>query len=365
MVVLICRRACPSFLKRHREKRRAGPSAKFRKTSSKMASPNEKKNEPSASAVQNFLLYSLSLPERALRSTAGVAAGTIRESAALLLPRAFQNSKTYSIMVRQMLDFLAEDLGGVARVEGNEKDSTPPPVENFVARKAIGNFIDLAGIATLHLSPIMILAIIGDVAYGSKTYLKELSDELKQEGIIDENSSIGSVDDLLGAVSDASKATAGAFDTPPLSVDGLRETISQTRQAVMAIDPTKVFPKNEVERLWNDLHKIAEKEGVNPFAVSSAMTLYSLDRVATINRGALSTVRVAGNLFDRHILTHYGEAINEIRDRGLYTTLAKTSKPYIDALWQNFVNEKETITEELLTGRLFAKAWGVIRGKKS
>lgn len=329
-----------------------------------MSSPKDKAKEPSASAVQNFLLYSLTLPERALRGTASVAAGTVRESAALLLPRAFQNSKTYSVMVRQMLDFLAEDVGGVKRSEESEEDGAPPPVENFVARKAVGNFIDLAGIATLHLSPIMILAIIGDVAYGSKAYLKELSDELKEEGIIDENSTIGNVDDLLGAVSDASKATAGAFDTPPLSVDGLRETINQTRQAVTSIDPTKVFPKSEVEKLWTDLHEIAKREGVNPFAVSSAMTLYSLERVATVGRGALSTVRVAGNLFDRHILTHYGEAINEIRDRGLYSTLASTSKPYIDALWQNFVSEKETITEELFTGRLFTKAWDMLRGKK-
>ena len=328
-----------------------------------MSLPEEKKNEPSVSTVRNFLLYSLSLPERALRSTAGVAAGTVRESAALLLPRAFQNSKTYSVMVRQMLDFLAEDVGGVARAEGKD-DGSPPPVENFVARKAVGNFIDMAGIATLHLSPIMILAILGDVAHGSKTYLKELADELKQEGIIDETSSIGSVDDLLQAVSEASKTTAGAFDTPPLSIDGLRETITQTRKAVMSIDPTKAFPQNEIDRLWNDLYGIAKTEGVNPFAVSSAMTLYSLDRVATVGRGALSTVRVTGNLFDRHILTHYSDALDEIRHRGLYATLAETSKPYIDALWQNFTSEKGTITEELLTGRLFAKALGLVRGIK-
>ena len=50
-----------------------------------MSLPEEKKNEPSVSTVRNFLLYSLSLPERALRSTAGVAAGTVRESAALEL----------------------------------------------------------------------------------------------------------------------------------------------------------------------------------------------------------------------------------------------------------------------------------------
>ena len=329
-----------------------------------MSSSEKNENEPNVSTVRNFLLYSLSLPERALRGTAGLAAGTVRESAALLLPRAFQNSKTYSVMVRQMLDFLAEDIGGVERPKEEEgKENAPPPVENFVARKAVGNFIDLAGMATLHLSPIMILAILGDVAYGSKSYLRELAEELKQEGIIHEDSTIGSVDDLLGAVSAASKTTAGAFDTPPLSVDGLRDTIEQTRQAVMSINPAKAFPKGELERLWKDLHEIAQREGVNPFAISSAVTLYTLNRVTAVSRGALSTVRVAGNLFDRHILTHYEEAIREIRDRGLYASLAETSRPYIDALWQNFSGDKGTVTEELLTGRLFSKVWGVFRKK--
>ena len=319
---------------------------------------NSPEKDPGYAKVRDFMLFSLSLPERALRGTSGVVGGALRESAALLVPQAFQNSKTYSVMIRQMLDFMAEDIGGVER---NEKAGGPPPVENFVARKTVGNFIDLAGWATMHLSPLMILAVVSDVAYGSQAYLRDLADELKKEGVIDQSSTIDHVDDLLEAVATMSKTTASVFDTPPLSVDGLRETIEQTRQAATSLDPTTVIPLAEVKRLWDDIHEIAAREGVNPLAISSAMTLYSLDKIGTLGRGALSTVKVAGTLFDRHVLRHYADALAAIRVAGFYATVAQTSKPYTEALWRNFSSEKTTITEDLLNGKLLGAAWTTAR----
>src|SRR6187401_1107380 len=75
------------------------------------------------------LLYWLSVPERAVRSGAGLVSGALRESASLLVPQSFQSSRTYTVMVRQMLDFLAEDVGGVER---KSAASAQPGVENFV-----------------------------------------------------------------------------------------------------------------------------------------------------------------------------------------------------------------------------------------
>src|SRR5687768_5794605 len=87
-------------------------------------------SDPGYQSVKKYLLYSLSLPERALRCGAGLVAGAVRESSALLVPQAFQNSRTYSVMVRQMLDFLAHDVGGVARPTTAD---APAKVENYVA----------------------------------------------------------------------------------------------------------------------------------------------------------------------------------------------------------------------------------------
>jgi len=254
---------------------------------------------------------------------------------------------------------MVEDIGGV---EGNGDPDAPAKVENFVARKTVGNFVDMAGLATFHLSPLMLLAVVSDVAYGSQAYLQELADELKEQGVIAEDSTIDRVDDLLEAVAQTAETTATAFDTPPLSVDGLKQTIDETREAVASVDPASVIPQAEVQRMWTEIHETAVSEGVNPFAISSAMTLYSLDKVATVGRGALSTVKAAGTLFDRHVIDHYGNALGDIREKGLYASLQQTAEPYIDAVWTNFSSDKDTITEDMLTGRLISKAWGKVRG---
>ncbi len=319
--------------------------------------PSDEK-DPGYVRVRDFLLFGISLPERSLRSATGVVSGALRESAALLVPQAFQSSKTYNVMIEQMLDFLAEDVGGV---EQSDDPDSSPKVENYVARKAVGNFVDMAGLATFHLSPLMLLAIVSDVAYGSRAYLKEVADDLKRQGVIAEDSTIDRVDDLLDAVAGAAKTTAAAFDTPPLSVDGLKQTIDQTRQAVTSIDPAGVIPQAEVKRLWEEIHETATSEGVNPFAVSSAITLYSLEKIGAVGRGALSTVKAAGTLFDRHVIDHYIDGLSEIREKGLYASLDETAKPYIEAVWMNFSTDKTTITEDLLSGRLVGRAWGAAR----
>ncbi len=315
--------------------------------------------DPGYAAIAKYLCYTLSLPERALRSTTAVVAGAARESAALLVPQAFQNSQSYSVMIRQMLDFLAEDVGGTARPSTGE--ASAGQVENFVARKAVGNFIDLANLATFHISPALLLAVVSDLAYGSQAYLDELAEQLKQEGVIDSHSTIHHVDDLLDAVAKASSTTANAFNTPPLSVDGLRDTINQTRESLRSIDPTTVIPQAELGRLWNEIREIAQREHVSPLAVSGAMTLFALTRMQTVALGALSGVRVAGQLFDRHVIEHYELALAEIRSRGLYAMLRESSAPYIEAVWQNFSTDKATITEGLLTGQLLGNSWAAVR----
>ena len=98
--------------------------------------------------------------------------------------------------------------------------------------------------------------------------LQELAEDLQKQGVIDESSTVHNVDDLLEAVAGAAKTTATAFDTPPLSVEGLRQTVEQTRAAVRAIDPQSHAP-SEIRRLWNDIHSVAADQGVNPFAIST------------------------------------------------------------------------------------------------
>ena len=316
-----------------------------------------KADTPTRTALEH-LSYALSLPERAVRSGSGLVGGLARESAELLVPQSFKNSRTYGTMVRQMLDFMVHDVGGVPQ---GEVPSSTSEIDNYVARKAVGNFLDMASLATLHLSPLFILAAVSDVAHGSQAYLKELADELKAQGVIDKQSHIDHVNDLLGAVSHATATTGQAFDTPPLSIEALRQTLAETRAAIAAGGQQQVPSEAEVDRLWGQMREIADREQVDLLAVGGAATMQSLGPLASVSRGALSTARVAGKLFDRHIVEHYSQALSDIQRKGLYCSVSESCEPYLAAVWDNFHTSRSTITEDVLSGKLIGDSWRAVR----
>ncbi len=314
--------------------------------------------EPAFDQVYRYLMFGASLPERAVRSTAAMLSGAIHESASLLVPQAFKDSKTYDSFVQQMLDMLAKDIGGVKKETTADDD---PVIENYVAKKTVSTFVDFAGMATLHVSPLTVLAIVSDVAYGSKFYLNQLTDELKREGIISKDSVIGSTAELLDAVSIATGDSADILDTPPLSVDGLRETIDKTTENLSKIDPTLLIPQSEIAKMWEDMQAMAAREEVNLFEVSSAMTLYALGHVSTVSKGALTTIRVTGGVLEEHLIDHYREGLDEIMNRGIYVMLSDSCRPYVDAVWYNFSSDRPTVTEDIFSGKMAGRVWQGMR----
>jgi hypothetical protein len=274
------------------------------------------------------------------------------------VPQALQDSQTYRLMVQQTLDFLVQDVGGVAKQSAASR--AEPPIEQFVARKTVGNFVEMAGLATLHLSPLLVMAVVSDVAYGSKAYLSELAEELRKSGVIDEHSTINSTNDLLEAIGSTARVASSAFNAPPLSIDGLRETVEQTVNAARRIDVVDALPQNEIARMWQEMHELAAAEHVSLLEISSAITLHALSKVAKVGRGALSAVRIASQLVDRQVLNHYRTALADIHQRGYYATLAEISGPYIEGVWLNFSTDRATITEEVCSGRLLAKGAGAV-----
>ncbi len=318
--------------------------------------------EPDCRSVYDYLLYGLSIPERTLRSSSAMIGGAIRETTELVVPQAFKTSRSYTVFIGQMLDFLARDVGGVQRPSDQQADDKTKQMESFVARKAVGNFLELAGLAAVHVSPLVVLAVFSDVAYGSKTYLNELNEELKREGIVDESTTITNSAELLDAVGKVSETTSEAFNMPPLSVEGIKETIEQTKAAVQKIDPSKMIPQHEIDRLWLDMHQMAKKENLNLFQMSSAMTLYTLNRMATVGKTALSTVRVAGNMIDQHIMDYYRKSLDEFAEQGFYKTVSRVSEPHLSAVWNNFSFERHTITEDVVSGKMAGRVWDGLRG---
>ncbi|MFN9042217.1 MAG: hypothetical protein ACK5YO_38375, partial [Planctomyces sp.] len=135
-----------------------------------------------AAQLVDGLLYGISLPERLLRSAVGLTAGTAREIAEFVIPQAFQSSKSYQVAIRNSVNFLLQSVAEVPEEQAAVTVAAPavpaaavPGTETdpgrFVAKKAIANFIDITGLTTLHISPLWILAIVSDAAYGTGTYV--------------------------------------------------------------------------------------------------------------------------------------------------------------------------------------------------
>jgi hypothetical protein len=305
------------------------------------------------SPLTRSLLYGISLPERLLRSGVGLTAGAAKEVAAFVVPQAFQSSKSYEIAIDNSLRFLTETIGGVI-------GPTPPENEaaEHIARKAVGNFVDMTGLATMHVSPMWVLAAVSDVAYGMRTYVMEVARELEQHGVIDSTSTIHNMDDILDAIQRTSGSAASVFDRPPLSVNELRETLVQTRRDLQSADLTKLLPEAEVRRLWMEMRTVANQENVDLLSISSAMTMQTLDRVKTVGDGALTSVRVAGGLFNRNVIDHYRQSLTEIRDKGFYEMVRKSYEPYVTAVWNNFSAERKTWTETLLDPAAISRTLG-------
>jgi len=321
--------------------------------------PSPGSDDPTRSDVQRYLLFTLSLPERALRTTVGLVSGAAQEAATLLLPQAFRDSKTYQALIQQNLDYLRTSVGGVRPAGGGPGTDQ---VQDFVARKAVGNFVDAVGLLTIQVSPFVVLAVVSDVAYGSNAFLKELAQELKRQRVIAEDSTIDRVDDLLAALANVSGRTADAVNTPPLSLEGLKETVAETRDAVRGVDPTQWIPQAELTRLWNEMHEIAEREGVSLWTVSTSIAMQVFCKVGDVGRGLVVGMRVAGGLLQHVVFDHYASALRTVKDRGVFPILAETAAPYIDAVWLNFAFDRPTVTEEVVTGRCFGRAWRCLRG---
>jgi hypothetical protein len=325
------------------------------------AVPAATPDQAGAAALSPFtrnLLFGLSLPERIVRSAVGLTAGTVKELAGFVVPQAFQSSKSYEIAITNSLTFLTETVGGA---QGNKTGAPADEAGEYVARKAVGNFIDLAGPATLHLSPMWVLAVVSDVCYGTKTYAQEVARELQAQGVIDDTSTIHHVDDILDAIQRASGSAAGVFDTPPLSVDQLRQTISETRTALSQADVRKLIPQSELAGYWAEMQQVAREENVSLLEVSSAVTMNTLGRVKTVSHGALTGVRVAGGLLQRNVFNHYRDSLTRIHERGLFQTVRESYQPYVEAVWRNFSHERKSWTETLLDpgtiGRGMSTLW--------
>ncbi len=297
--------------------------------------------------------YALSIPERVSRLAAGSAAGLLKGATELLLPEAARRTKLYQVLLNKNLRYLIQEVGAV---EGVYPDQAPVP-SHYVARKFVGNFVELTGLVTLRASPVWILALVSDLTGGTKVFLKELSEELKKEGLVAPDSSVESVDQLLDGIQSLAGKIADRIDTPPLSVEELRETLRYLREEAKALKPGAAIREDEVNSMLREMQAVADREKKSLYEISTAMALNAMVRLERSGKAAATGLRVGRSLLDRTILDYYARALKDISRLGYYKYLARSSKPYFRAIGRHLMWRNLTWTERYF----LSHAWGRTR----
>jgi len=276
------------------------------------------------STVSERLWYAVSLPERAGRALVGTLGGLIQESAQVVLPRLVRRSRLYEATAKNALRIAIETVGRVEPGEPQEMSA-----QEVTKRKAAGNVVELGSIAAFGFSPLWLLAAASDVSRGSRVYLAALVEELKRAGVLAEEREIGSVDELLATLENASGRTARLVDLPPLELAELRSTLAELRS-----DAAGLPGPDELAALYRGLRAEAARERGSLLEVSVGMGMAIL----------LSARSVA----NAHLAVPYREDWGPLRREGFAAYARRVAAPYARAVGGHFDPERPSWTERII-----------------
>jgi hypothetical protein len=301
------------------------------------------------------VLWAFSVPERVVRSLAGLA-GLIGIGASRLLPRPARETKIYRTLVTRYLRILSDDIGGAGRFPKSQAMDA-----QTAARLGVGGLLDNLCIVTLHASPLWILFAAQDVAKGARSLVSEIVEDLKRKGLVQEGSRLDNVDLLLEAVAKLSEKTGDVIDMPPLRPAEIREAIDQIRGDLAATGKTALVDVAQLDRFAADVKALAATSSQSALDVLTGLAAQTAARGGRLVRGtgqALATsIRMLGEQA-QHALGDYGTLLQEMATKGFWTSIAGSLGEQLRMTQNQFVPERLTWTEIGLTfGRLRNATW--------
>ena len=276
--------------------------------------------------MRRAVRFLVSLPERIFRALAAATGGTIHETAQLVLPRLVRGSRFYEATAKNLLRITVELVGGVERPTAEVAGEVETSAGKLAVRKAGGNVVELGSILAFGFSPLWLLAATADVTRGTRVYLDALVRELKASGVLANDASVASVDELLGALEGASGTTARLIDIPPLEVDALKQSLSDLRD-----DATGLPTPQELATLYAGLVAEADREQRSLLEVSVGIGLAFFNSARKVGR--------------QHLLDPYTEDLRPVREEGFAAYAARVGRPYAQAVARHFDAAQPTFTE--------------------
>jgi hypothetical protein len=295
--------------------------------------------------------YLLTVPERLIRSMLGLGAGVTREVTEVAVPDAVRRSHLYQNVVDATLRFMIEQVGGAESVYRAE-ERLP---DDFLARRAAGNAIEVLGVVAFRASPVWVLAALADLCGAGRQLIPEIADALKTEGLLPQDASFTNVDQILDGMERTSSRLASTINTPPMDVASLRTEWNAIRQEARGLQPASLPSPETVRSAWQQLKEAADQQGQTVFETSSTMALSAVRTLPQNARWLSDSARVGasrtGHVLAAALLNHYRETLQEIRQVGYATYAVRQLRPYVAAAANQFSPDRPTLTERLLRRR--------------
>ena len=295
--------------------------------------------------------YLYSLPERFLRSLTGLGGGAAREVSDVLLPLRVRRSRLYQSLVESTLRFLIEQVGQIEGAYPADAEALP---SDFLIRRAAGNVVELAGIASFHASPVWVLAALADLAGAGREMIGEMAEALQKEGLLEPGREFQTVDQLLDGMERTAGRLTETVNTPPLDVASLRAEWAAIRKEVSRF-PSPSIPVDRLYSQWRELQHEAAVQERSVLQLSSVMALAAVrelpENVRWLSRAAQVCGRRAGEVLASGLLDHYKKSLAEIREAGYAAYWIREFRPYLKGAVRQFSTKRVSTTQRLLNSR--------------
>ena len=296
----------------------------------------------------SFRNYLLTLPERVVRSVLGLGAGVAREVGEVVIPESVRQGQLYQNLVDATLRFVTERVGGVAP-EDPGAEALP---EQFLARRTVGNAIDVLGFVAFRASPMWMLAALSDVCGVGRQLVPEVAAALRAQGLLSDDAGIESVDQLLNGLERTSAQMAATLNTPPLDVEGLRREWAAIQEEARSIPRARLPSRDALGQVWTALKSEAAQQNRSVFETSSLLALAAVrtlpDKMKWFSEAAVAGATRTGQMVSTMLLDHYRETLGEMRRVG-YLQFGRTQLgPYYRAAVGQFAPGQRTLTQQLI-----------------
>lgn len=303
----------------------------------------------------HLLAYVISLPERLVRWIVGLLGSVVR-ALTWLLPRPIREGKFFKTAVERQIKMLTDDVGQ-AQLYKNSEGQIELDAKSMT-RMGVGNAVDNLLVLTLHASPVWVLLAATDVCKGARSFVSEIGKELKEAGVMEEDSRLDSVDDVLLGLSKLSERMADTVDMPPISLDDMKQTVTELKDELGEVVGSSLNVA-DVEGLIEDVRATADETDRSLLQTTAAVATGALNTTGNVITGAAvgttATIRFVGrNLVD--VLGDYGRSANRMRRLGFYGAIRSFLRPHTRTSSRLFSYPFVTCTELLLSFWRWSKA---------